>query len=57
MSILLAVIALSLLSIAESLKTTAKTRSKEIKLFRKDFYTDKQLEKNLGEAFFHNTIS
>ncbi len=28
-----------------------------LNLFKKDFYTDKQLEKNLGEAFFNNSTS
>ena len=48
MSILLAVIALNLLSIAEILKTTTKLDLKKLICLKKDFYTDKQLEKNLG---------
>ena len=52
MSILLAVIVLILLSIAESLKTTAKLDQKKLIYLEKGFYTDKQHEKKLGRSFF-----
>jgi len=52
MSILLAIIALNLFSIAGSLKTSAKLDHQKLICLEKDLYTTKQLEKKLGRYFY-----
>ena len=57
MSILLAIIALNLFSIAGSLKTSAKLDQQKLICLEKDLYTANQLEKKLGDIFIQNAIS
>ena len=52
MSILLAIIALNLFSIAGSLKTSAKLDQQKLICLEKDLYTANQLEKKLGRYFY-----
>jgi len=52
MSILLAIIAINLFSIAGSLKTSAKLDQQKLICLEKDLYTEEQLEKKLGRYFY-----
>ena len=52
MSILLAIIALNLFSIAGSLKSEAELNEMKIICLQKDFYTAEQLEKKLGKYIY-----
>ena len=52
MSILLAIIALNLFSIAGSLKTSAKLDQQKLICLEKGLYTGDQLEKKLGRYFY-----
>ena len=52
MSILLAIIALNLFSIAGSLKTSAKLDYKRLVCLEGPKYTKKQLEKKLGSKYY-----
>ena len=52
MSILLAIIALNLMSIAVSLKTSAKLDQQKLICLEEDLYTEKQLKKKLGRYFY-----
>ena len=52
MSILLAIIALNLFSIAGSLKTSAKLDYKRLVCLEKPKYTEKQMMKKLGAKYY-----
>ncbi len=52
MSILLAIIALNLMSIAGSLKTTAKLDYKRLVCLEKGRYTERQMQKKLGSKYY-----
>ena len=52
MSILLAIIALNLMSIAGSLKTSAKLDYKKLVCLEEGRYTEKQMQKKLGSKYY-----
>ncbi|MBO8204585.1 hypothetical protein [Prochlorococcus marinus] len=52
MSILLAIIALNLFSIAGSLKTSAKLDYKKLVCLEEGRYTKKQMQKKLGSKYY-----